>query len=225
MLYKLKQFAPFLAFSLAIIFFLGGINIVLAENNGQKQPPRVGQSVDFIRDTGNQAISTFSDPGKSDEVTEQEFRELLTTAFDIPTISKFTMGRYWRVASPEQRNEYEHLLEDVIVDLYLNRLRGYSGGGFEIVSSRPVGDRDTMVKTEFSTSGNDAPVQLTWRVRRFGSDDYRIIDVLVEGISMSVTNRADFASVIERNGGRVEALLNALRDKSFVNKLKEKNPA
>jgi phospholipid transport system substrate-binding protein len=225
MINKLKKAAPFLAFSLAILFFLGGVNIVLAENNGKTTPPRVAGAVDFIRDTGNKAIATFSDPGESDEVTEAEFRDLLTTAFDIPTISKFTMGRYWRVASPDQRKEYQQLLEDVIVDLYLNRLRGYGGGGFEIVSSRPVGDRDTMVKTEFSSDGQGGPVQLTWRVRKFGSGDYRIIDVLVEGISMSVTNRADFASVIERNGGRVEALLNALRDKSFVNQLKENNPA
>jgi phospholipid transport system substrate-binding protein len=54
---------------------------------------------------------------------------------------------------------------------------------------------------------------LDWRVVR-GDDAMAIVDILVEGISMAVTQRSDFASVIQSRGGKVAGLLQALRDKA-----------
>ncbi|MBT5048005.1 MAG: ABC transporter substrate-binding protein, partial [Rhodospirillaceae bacterium] len=51
-----------------------------------------------------------------------------------------------------------------------------------------------------------------WRVR--DSSDYKIIDVLVEGVSMAITQRDEFAAIINQRGGKIEGLLRALRDKT-----------
>jgi phospholipid transport system substrate-binding protein len=51
------------------------------------------------------------------------------------------------------------------------------------------------------------------RVRQSGGD-YRVIDVAIEGVSMAITQRDDFSATIQRNGGRLSALIEALKSKS-----------
>ena len=60
------------------------------------------------------------------------------------------------------------------------------------------------------------PIRINWRVRR-SENTYRVIDVVVEGVSMSVTQRDEFAAVIRRNGGKIEGLLSALERKTGHN--------
>ena len=59
--------------------------------------------------------------------------------------------------------------------------------------------------------GGGAPARVDWRVRG-APGAYKIIDVVVEGISMVVTQRSEFASVIRRGGGRLDSLTTQLRD-------------
>jgi phospholipid transport system substrate-binding protein len=58
--------------------------------------------------------------------------------------------------------------------------------------------------------GREKSVRIDWRIRA-NEGTYKVVDILVEGISMSVTKRSEFASVIRRNGDNVEALLVELR--------------
>jgi phospholipid transport system substrate-binding protein len=57
------------------------------------------------------------------------------------------------------------------------------------------------------------PVKVDWRVRN-KDGRYKIVDVLVEGVSMSLTQRSDFSSVIQAGGGDVQVLLNHLKQKN-----------
>ena len=57
-----------------------------------------------------------------------------------------------------------------------------------------------------TSQGQGQPIRVDWRVRRG-----KVIDVIVEGVSMSVTQRSEFASIIQRNGGKVSALINHLK--------------
>ena len=80
-----------------------------------------------------------------------------------------------------------------------------------VIGVAPAGESDSMVTTQI-VRPNGPPVNVSWRVRKSGSD-YKIIDVVVENVSMGVTQRQEFASVIEQNGGRVDGLIQALRQK------------
>lgn len=168
----------------------------------------------FVENVAQQAINTIDkkhDGQLSEDQAKVDFRKILSNAFDIPTIAKFTMGRYWRVATSEQKTEYTKLLQVKILDKYADSILAHSGAGFKTNSSKAVNDNDFAVDMTIIRKGA-APVDFGWRLRRFGND-FKVVDISVEGISMSVTHRSDFASVIERNGGKVEALLDALRQK------------
>jgi len=145
-----------------------------------------------------------------------KFRKILNSSFDIPTIAKFTMGRYWRVATPAEKKEYTDLLKTVILEKYADRLLSFSGDGYTIDSSRALNDKDVAVATTIKPA-NEPPVSFGWRLRKVNGG-FKVIDLSVEGVSMSVTHRTDFGSVIERNGGKVQALIDALKQKKTASK-------
>ena len=141
---------------------------------------------------------------------ETVFAETLRNGFDLPLIARFVMGKYWRRASPEQRDDYVDLFSRFVIKTYSQHLGGFSGSAFEIVGAKPIGKKDILVRTIVKRKSGP-PVKAGWRVRE-KNDQHKIVDVMIEGISMAVTQRQDFASILKRDG--VEGLLQILRAKT-----------
>jgi phospholipid transport system substrate-binding protein len=69
-----------------------------------------------------------------------------------------------------------------------------------------------MVFSELKRRDGQSVVSIGWRLRSKG-DSFKVVDVLVEGVSMGQTQRSEFASVIRRHGGEIEGLLNEMRER------------
>lgn len=172
------------------------------------------QAKAFIDKVGEQAMTTIKarqDGKLTDTAAKSEFRKILGQSFDIPTIARFTLGKYWRVATPAQQKEFTALVQDIIINKYADRVLNASTGTYEMGNATAINDKDFAVLMNIKPD-HDSPIGFAWRVRNINGK-LKVIDLAVEGISMSVTNRSDFASVIERNGGNVQALIDALKAK------------
>ncbi|MGQ9369832.1 MlaC/ttg2D family ABC transporter substrate-binding protein [Azospirillum sp. ST 5-10] len=192
-------------------------SLALLAVSGWTMGPAVAQAADsaaadFIKKLGDEAINTFSRSDLSRQQALQSFTRLLHQGFDIPYIGRWVLGRYWNAATPDQQREYLRLFERLIVDTYANRFLEYSGETFTITGSRPEGNSDTMVETQI-VRPSGPPVGVTWRVRKQADGGHKIIDVVVEGVSMGVTQRSEFASVVQSSGGNVSGLIDALRNR------------
>lgn len=166
----------------------------------------------FIESVAERGIGFLSDTKLSESGKRAAFRTLLRDAFDLKTIGRFALGPYWRTASNAQRMEYQRLFEEMVIGVYAARFGTYNGQQLKIDGSKAVGDTDTMVTTHIKPKDGGEAVQVDWRVR-FDGGHYRVVDVVVEGVSMSVTQRSDFASVISNGGGDVAVLINHLKKK------------
>lgn len=175
-------------------------------------PAAVSEGGQFVTDLASRAVAELT----TREVPMQErvtrFRAMLTEAFDVPAIGRFVLGRYWRLASESERAEYLRLFEDYIVQTYAYRFNDFAGAQLRVLQTRS-GQGDESIATLEAVLPNRAPARFDVRMRR-EAGSFKIFDVLVEGISMSVTQRDDFAAVIQRNGGKVEGLLASLREKT-----------
>jgi phospholipid transport system substrate-binding protein len=149
----------------------------------------------------------------SEQERESRFRNLFNENFDVPSIARFVLGLYWPRATEPQRKEYMHLFEDFIVKAYAKRFADYSGENFKTGNVTKVSNTDALVSSQIKASENAPPARVDWRVRAEDSH-YKIVDVMVEGISMSVTHRDEFAAVIRNNGGTVAGLIDALKKKT-----------
>lgn len=175
-------------------------------------PKGANTAMRFVDNLSQNAIDTLGDKSISQTERERRFKVLLNQNFDIPFLGRFSLGRYWRSASMEQQQEYLRLFEQIIVNTYANRFSQYNGQTIEVISSQDEPD-STLVSTRLVQPDGGEPVYIDWRLRRDGNN-FRIIDLIVEGVSLSVTQRSEYGSVIERAGGDIEALLVLLRKKT-----------
>ncbi len=165
----------------------------------------------FIDGMAGRAIEFLGNSSMSQAAKKQKFEQLLRESFDMDTIGRFALGRYWKTATDSQKKEYMTLFRRMIIEVYAGRFSDYKGQKFETRGARPEGEKDTLV-TSFIIPGDGPEIQVDWRVRH-KDGRYRIVDVIVEGVSMSVTQRSDFAAVIQRGGGDIGVLLTHLRGK------------
>jgi phospholipid transport system substrate-binding protein len=176
-------------------------------------PPVVNpaDAVGFMNQLWGRAVELLNN--KADPAIRQaRFRELFHADFDCPGIARFVLGRYWRNASEEEQQEFVRLFEEYVVFVYTARLSNFGGQAFKIRGSHSDGD-GVIVSTDVISPGSTAPLRIDWRLV---SDNgaYKISDVVVEGVSMMVTQRSEFASIVQRNGGQVRSLLAMMREKT-----------
>jgi phospholipid transport system substrate-binding protein len=165
----------------------------------------------LISNLGSRALEVLGkDATQSQRVTR--FRELLREDFDVPGIARFVLGRYWNTATEAQRTEFTKLFEEYVAIAYATRLAQYTGENFKVTGSRREGD-GAIVSSQIIRTGGAPPVKVDWRLTG-RSGVYKISDVSVDGISMAVTERSEFASVIQHHGGQVQGLLTMLREKT-----------
>jgi phospholipid transport system substrate-binding protein len=166
----------------------------------------------FVTELGQKTLEIINQrPAKAER--DQRFRAILHEGFDMEALSRFVLGPYWRSATDAQRKEFMNLFEDWIVSAYGERFSQYSGEQFKVVGQRPEGENATLVNSQIIRPNGGPPIKVDWRVSKSGGE-YKINDVVVEGISLMVTQRQEFSSVIQRNGGQLEALLKILRQKT-----------
>ncbi|HVA15014.1 MAG TPA: ABC transporter substrate-binding protein [Stellaceae bacterium] len=179
-------------------------------------PARAMQAADpstLISQLVNQAIGIIQNKQVSEQDRQTKFRNLLESGFDIPRISRFVLGRYWRSASAEQRQQFDRLFEEWVVRTYSARFHDYSGETIQVTGTRPESDSATVVLSQFVSPNGGPPAKVEWHVRKSSDRDYKVVDVSVEGVSMALTQRDEIAAVADRNGGTVEGLNQAMQQK------------
>jgi phospholipid transport system substrate-binding protein len=162
----------------------------------------------YIREFGAEALKELTDPATPQTEREVRFRQLFVDHFDLAALSKFALGRYWRSATASQRIEFKKILEDFIVHSYSARFGEYHGVGFNVVGSANEPDDAVIVHSRVRTSKTEE-VLIDWHLRPTGAT-FVIVDIVVEGVSMAVTQRSDFGTIIHDRGG-IDGLIEALR--------------
>ncbi|HEX2752441.1 MAG TPA: ABC transporter substrate-binding protein [Alphaproteobacteria bacterium] len=172
--------------------------------------------VGFVQKMGDQALTQLTGKELSADERKKRVRNILRQNFDVKTIGQFVLGRHWRTATEKQRAEYLDLFEEMIVTTYTQRFEEYSGQQFKATGSNRASSKSKDYVVQSHVLQKDGPaVKVEWRVRSIGNSP-KVIDVLIENVSMSVTQRADFDSVIQSGGGKIETLLESMRKRQVT---------
>jgi len=160
----------------------------------------------FVQGLADEAIRVLQDDSKGLQEREAAFRELLEGGFAMEKIGRFVVGRFWRQMSPDQRRDYQRLFSEWILRSYAARLGGYAGQEFVVDKIKTTKQKDVFVRTRI-VQDKSPEIRCDWRVRRLG-ETLKVIDVVVEGVSMLTTQRSEFTAVINKHGpdGLIEAL-------------------
>jgi len=173
-------------------------------------------------DPGAQTVSAFDEAlldamkqAKSLGV-EGRYRKLepaVTTAFDLPTMTRFAVGPTWGSLSPGDQAALIKAFSRLTVANYAKNFNGYDGERFAVDPQVETRGPDKLVRSHI-VSPHDKPVDLTYRMRMASDGRWKIIDVYYNGsVSELAARRSDFASSIAQGAQVLLAKINALSDK------------
>lgn len=183
-----------------LLFFLSGPLEAATSNDASN----------LVNNLGERAIKMLSNNNLSKVDKIIKFRELLNEGFDVPLIARYAIGKHWRRITPDKKDEYIRVFEEFIVRSYAARLGQFGGETFSITGSRKDGKKDFIVSSIIKTS-KGSRINVDWRVRS-SSDQLKILDVIIEGVSMVITQRDEFSAIIQRSGGNVDGLIQKLKN-------------
>jgi phospholipid transport system substrate-binding protein len=165
----------------------------------------------FVAEIGEQVIEILRREDKSDAEKLAALKTLLDSHTDLDLVARLVLGRHWRAASEDERRDYVELFRQILMNTMAERMSDYEGQTFEVVGSNVLNERDTAVQTRINRLGGAPPLRVDWRLRQTG-DDFAIIDVIAEGVSLVVSQRNEVGSVVERRG--MSGLIETMRERS-----------
>ncbi len=162
---------------------------------------------------GDEAIAFLGDADLTPDQQKSAFNRLFNDYFASERIGRFVLGRYAREATPEQLAKFNELFQEMLVEIYANRLAGFQGQSLDV--NRAGFDenrRFVLVDSRIldPNSGNMATIQ--WRIIK-EDIGLRIMDLTVEGISMGLSLRSEYSAIIQRQGGSIDGLLRVMQQK------------
>lgn len=187
-----------------LVGFLG-----LAAAPARAQQMDINRATAFVDKAGQDLVTAINDPRLNQTQRRDRVASILRNAIDIEGTGRFILGRYVRQASPAELQDYLKLFDEIIIRNLSSRFGEYRGVRFSLGRSQQRTEEDALVSTLVERPST-AAFTLDWRVAEINGQP-KVVDVIAEGTSLRLTTRSEYAAVIQRNGGRVAALLDAMR--------------
>lgn len=166
---------------------------------------------DFVNTLSNTTLQQLSGQ-QTDADRVAKLKPILQKYFDMPAISKYVLGGYWHKATPQQQQEFVDTFTDYVSVTYGKRFGQYSGQQMQIKRVHDEGGGNATAFTIVQANGQD-PLRVDWIIDTV-DNSFHVRDLRVEGLSIADTHRQEFASVIQNNGGNVQALIDILQKKA-----------
>jgi phospholipid transport system substrate-binding protein len=172
--------------------------------------PSVEDARALIEQVSAKVLAILGDQALSDRQKSDALVALLDGPIDLDLVARLILGRHWRTVDDAQRQQYLVLFREYALANLASKLHLYRGQSFEVTGARVVSDQDALVTSRILSNG-EPPLQVDWRLRERDGGAPVTIDLIVEGVSLIVTLRSEFGSVIERQG--FDGLLAELRER------------
>lgn len=171
----------------------------------------IGKSKLFVEKLGKQVVEKVSNT----EITEQErynnFKTLYLSSFDNYYISRFVLGRYWKTIDKGIQQQFVDSFNNYIVATYAPKFKGWEGT-FKAVESL---FENNYYNVKMDILNKDGPtLKMMWKIYINKNEEFKILDVNIDGVSMLVTQRAEFLSVIKNHPNGVKGLIDAMDKKT-----------
>ena len=163
----------------------------------------------FVQSTVNRASQTLSkDISKKEKMLE--LQELAKDTVDINGIGFYTLGKYRKEISDEQKKRYSKLFKDYFLKSFSSRLSEYSNPKINVISKEKKNEKYTIVSSILVATEDRPEVKIDWRIYTKNPNKPLIRDLIIEGLSLARTQKEEFASIIKSNDNNIEALFKSL---------------
>lgn len=167
-------------------------------------------AIEFVKSLTDNIITNVLESKDSREEKMALFKKEFQNALDLKAIGQFVSGVYWKRATTAEREAFITAFMDFTTKTWADRFDMYEGQKIVFTGVRSAGRGQLYVDSQIQ---NNPPVEVIWRLREKGND-YKIIDIIVEGVSMAMSYRNEYTAFLQKNGGKLSVLTKELEDKS-----------
>lgn len=165
----------------------------------------------FVEKLGKEVVEKVSNTAISDEERHANFKKLYLSSFDNYYISRFVLGRYWKTIDKRAQIKFVESFNKYIVDTYAPKFKGWEGT-FKATDSLI---ENNYYNVKMDILNKEGPtLKMIWKMYLNKNKEFKILDVNIDGISMLITQRAEFLSVIKNNPNGVNGLIEALNKRN-----------
>lgn len=192
---------------LAVLAVLGVAFVAPGVSSGQDTAAGA-----FLESLTHDVFTKLDDTSLSQTEKERDLRNLFRQNFDTPAISRFVLGKHWRGASTAERQDFVDAFEEMNTRQFLAMVGEFSQEMFSVVKVQEDAAKPSLslVSTKIAQSEGE-PISAVWRVRN-NDGQYKILDIVVEGVSMAITLRHEYGTVVKSDG--VDGLIAIMREKN-----------
>jgi phospholipid transport system substrate-binding protein len=184
--------------------------IVLATN--AKADVNEVKAEEFIKNTTAEGIEQIINADISQQEKDKRFYRLLNGALDLDFIGQFVLGRNWKTATEQQRKDFITVYRDLNIATWSKRFNEFKGKTFVFKGTTPSSSKGQVFVNSEVPMDQGAPAKVLWRVRE-KNGNYKIVDIVIEGVSLAQASRSEYTSFIKNNPGGLDALIKDLNNK------------
>ena len=164
----------------------------------------------FVQSTVNRASKVLGDDLSKDQKIDK-LKSIAEETVDVNGIGMYTLGSYRKSLNNDQREEYKLLFKQYFLKTFSSRLAEYSNPEIQVNSKEKLNKNYTMVSSILVATEQRPQIKIDWRIYTKNSDDPKIRDLIIEGLSLARTQKEEFSSIIQSNDENIEALFANLK--------------
>ena len=166
----------------------------------------------FVQKMTDEGIEDIINANISQAEKQTRFKKLFNEALDLDFIGKYVLGRYWRIATPEQKKEFISTYRELNTKIWSERFDEFKGKNFVFKGTNPSNSAGQVFVNTIVPMEQAEPATVVWRVKQTGNS-FKVIDIIIEKVSLTMANRNEYTAFIKNNGGNVDALISNLKTK------------
>ena len=166
----------------------------------------------FVKEVTTEGIEQIINANIPQAEKDARFAKLFNKALDLDFIGQFVLGRNWRTATPAQREEFIKVYRQLNISTWSKRFDEFKGREFIFKGTSPSNSAGQVFVNSVVPMDQGEPAKVVWRVREKGGQ-YKIVDIIIENVSLAITARNEYTAFIKNTPGGVDALIANLKTK------------
>ena len=167
----------------------------------------------FVKNVTKDGIENIINANIPQKEKDDRFEKLFNNALDLKFIGQFVLGRYWRTASPAQREAFIDAYRELNIQTWSKRFDEFKGRKFIFQGTTPSNSANQVFVNTEVPMDQGAPAKVVWRVKQTG-DSYKIVDIIIENVSLAITARNEYSAYIKKAPNGVDDLIKDLQKKT-----------
>ena len=167
----------------------------------------------FVKGVTEDGIENIINANIPQAEKDKRFAKLFNSALDIQFIGQFVLGRYWRTATPEQRQEFIDAYRELNVQTWSKRFDEFKGRNFIFKGTDASNSANQIFVNSTVPMEQGEPAKVVWRVKQTGNE-FKIVDIIIENVSLAITARNEYTAFIKQSPDGVAGLIKNLQEKT-----------